>query len=28
MFEQNLMMVKNAFFRDPRLPLISALKNL
>jgi hypothetical protein len=28
LFEQNLMMVKNAFFRDPRLPLISALKNV
>jgi hypothetical protein len=27
-FEQNLMMVKNAFFRDPRLPLISSLKNI
>lgn len=27
-FEQNLLLTKNAFFRDPRLPLISSLKNV
>jgi hypothetical protein len=27
-FQQNLMLTKNAFFRDPRLPLISSLKNV